>query len=204
MWEPLDGLCVHLREATAWLSSCKCGWAFGKRCLDCGWRVTGRSRALAHVLCGRRGRQRRLLGRGGLLPPLLLAAKLRKGVAVRRDPSDPTLRKQRLSRPCSEGMRGQDVCRAADRRGSTGCCQMFPGEATVPALSCQCYRQCPLPSQDRAVFLNLRHGFQETLPVWETVATFFCAVPCGRLSFAVQLMLSSAAAALLPRSLLPV
>lgn len=51
------------------------------------------------------------------------------------------LRKQRLLRPRSEGMRGQDVCGAAERWGGTGCCQMFPGEATVPASSCPCYGQ---------------------------------------------------------------
>jgi len=55
-----------------------------------------------------------------------------------------------------------------------------------------------------AACLSLHRGFQETLSVWGTVATFFCAVPCGRLSFASPPMLSSAAAALPPRSLLPV
>jgi len=52
------------------------------------------------ALRGLCGRQR--VGRGGFLPPLLLAAKLRKGVAVRRDPSNATLREQRLLQPRSE------------------------------------------------------------------------------------------------------
>lgn len=146
--------------------------------------------------------QRRPLDRGGLLPPLLLAAKREKGMAAQRGPSDPTWRTQRLSRPCSEGVSGRDVRGAADRRGSAGRGETVPGEGTVPASSCRRYRQQPLPSQGRAACLNLRCGLQETLPVWETVAAAFCALPCGRLSFAVQLTLSLAAAAPLPRSLL--
>lgn len=57
-------------------------WAVGKRCLGRGWRVTGRSWALACVLLLRGGcmwhtwgLQRRLDGRGSFLPPHLLAAR---------------------------------------------------------------------------------------------------------------------------------
>lgn len=96
------------------------------------------------------------------------------------------------------------MCRAADQWVSTNCCQMFPGEAAVLALRGQCYRQCLYPLQGRVACLDLHHEFQETFPVWETVAATFCAVSCGWLSFDCLLMLSSAATALLPRSLVPV
>lgn len=103
----------------------------------------------------------------------------------------------------SGGIRGQDVCRAVYSWGSIGCCQMFPGEATVllQAVSSVCYRQCSLPSQCRKACLNIPNGFQETLLVCETLATMSYTVPCCRLSFAAWLMLSSAATPVLPRSL---